>query len=185
MKWQSVAMIISLLIATVLIAGCTEEEILPPRDSIPSDPVLPGQQLVLAGDVTGAGLERGAIDTVDIPVALAPGVKPVDIEKTIIIFADTIKTETLIPVEGYWGDPPQGSWGIVGATNQVGSQNNRLEDKEQIVIRINPRSYIPAKRMIIVVIRSPPGTNPLTIRRVAPSTVTAQGNIFTSPGTVS
>jgi hypothetical protein len=178
-------MLIAILVAAVLIAGCTEEEISPPHDSLSSDPVLPGQQLVLVGDVTGAGLEGGAIDTIDVPVALAPGVKPVDIEKTMIVFADTIKTETLIPVEGYWGDPPQGSWGIVGVTNQVGTQNNRLEDKEQVVIRINPRSYIPAKRMVVIVIRSPPGTTPLTIRRFAPPTISAQGNIFTSPGTPS
>jgi len=181
LKWQPF-IIIGLLIAAALFAGCTDDEGLPPTDSVSVEPVLPGQELVLAGDVTGNGLAKGALDTIDITIALAPGAKPVDMEKISIVYADTIKTETLIPVEGYRGDPPQGCWGILNVINEVGnSSNNRLEDKEQFVIRLNPRSYLPAKRMAIIVVRPPSGAIPLTIRRFAPPEIAADGNLLTPP----
>lgn len=169
------------LIATVFLAGCTDEDQAPPMDSVSVEPILPGQELVLAGDVTGDGLAGGTIDTMDITVALAPGAKPIDMEKISIVYADTIKTETLTPVEGYRGDPPQGCWGIISVNNEVGSSNNRLEDKEQFMIRLNPRAYLPAKRMAIIVVRPPSGSPPLTIRRFAPPEIAASGNILTPP----
>lgn len=180
MRYQPI-IIIAFLIAAVFLAGCTDEDQVPPTDSISVEPVLPGQELVLVGDVTGDGLAGGTIDTIDITVALAPGAKPIDMEKISIVYADTIKTETLIPVEGYRGDPPQGCWGIIGVNNEVGSPNNRLEDKEQFVIRLNPRAYLPAKRMAIIVVRPHSGSAPLTIRRFAPPEIAAHGNILTPP----
>lgn len=177
MKWKPLIIIV-LIIAAVLVAGCTDDEVPPPTDSVSADPVLPGQNLVLAGDVTGEGLAGGTIDTIDITIALAPGAKPVDMEKISIVYADTIKTETLIPVEGYWGNPPQGCWGILNVKDQIGDKNTRLEDKEKFVIRLNPRAYLPANRMAIMVVRSPGSTTPLTIRRFAPPEIAAQGNIL-------
>lgn len=177
MKWTPFIILI-FVIAAVMIAGCTDDEVPPPTDSAPADPVLPGQNLVIIGDVTGDGLAGGTIDTIDITIALAPGAKPVDMEKLSIVYADTIKTETLIPVEGYWGNPPQGCWGILKVVDQVGDKNTRLEDKEKFVIRLNPRAYLPANRMAVIVVRSPASTTPLTIRRFAPPEIAAQGNIL-------
>lgn len=180
MRYQPIIAIL-LLIAVVLLAGCTDEETAPPSDSVSVEPVLPGQELILIGDVTGDGLAGGTIDTIDITVALAPGVKPINMEEISIVYADTIKTETLVPVEGYRGNPPQGCWGILGVNNEVGSPNNRIEDKEQFVLRLNPRTYLPAKRMAIIVVRPPSGAVPLTIRRFAPAEIVAQGNILSPP----
>lgn len=180
MKWKPF-LIIVFIIAAVMIAGCTDEEVPLPMDSVSTEPALPGQNLVLSGDVTGDGLAGGTIDTIDITIALAPGVKPVDVEKISIVYADTIKTETLLPVEGYWGNPPQGCWGILSVIDQIGDKNSRLEDKEKFVIQLNPRAYLPAKRMAIIVVRSPAATTPLTIRRFAPAEIAAQGNILTPP----
>jgi hypothetical protein len=176
-KWQFI-IVTGILIAAVIAAGCTDEEVPAPLDSLSGDPVLPGQVLMATGDVTGDGIAGGTIDTITFAIGLVPGNRPVDIEKVSIVYADTIKTETLIPVEGYRGDPPQGSWGILEVINQVGDTNNQLEDKEQFVIRINPRSYLPSKRMAIIVIRPAMGTTPLTLRRFAPSEIFAQGNIL-------
>jgi hypothetical protein len=179
-KWQPVIVIV-LLLSAVLAAGCMDDGVSEPPESLSADPVLPGQNLILIGDVTGDGLEGGAIDTITFTVALAPGVKALDVEDISIVYADTIKTETLIPVEGYWGDPPQAAWGILNVINQVGASNNRIEDKEQFVIRINPRAYLPAKRMVVIVVRPSSSSVPLTIRRFAPPTIAAQGNILIPP----
>jgi hypothetical protein len=176
-----IILIITLLVAAVFFAGCTDEDLPPPVDTLPAEPVLPGQELVVVGDVTGDGLAGGTIDTIDITVALAPGAKPIDMEKISIVYADTIKTESLIPVEDYWGAPPMGCWGILEVKNQVGDKNTRIEDKEQFVIRLNPRAYLPAKRMAIIVVRSPASGTPLTIRRFAPPEILAQGNILSPP----
>lgn len=176
-----VFIIITLLVAAILVAGCMDEDHPPPADSLSVEPALPGQDLVLVGDVIGEGLAGGTIDTIDITVALAPGAKSIDMEKITIVYADTIKTESLIPVEGYFGNPPMGCWGILNVVNQVGDKNTRIEDKEQFVIRLNPRAYLPAKRMAIIVIRAPAAATPLTIRRFAPPEIAAQGNILTPP----
>jgi len=165
-----------MLIVVVLVAGCTEEA--PPAPPAPAqDVVLPGQVLVTSGDVTGDGIAGGTIDTITFSVGLLPGKKPVDMEKIAIYYADTIETETLEPVAGYRGDPPRGKWGIMSVTNEIGAPNNRLDDKEEFVIRINPWAYLPANRMVTIVVRTPTGT-PLTIRRIAPPTIAAQNNIL-------
>jgi hypothetical protein len=169
-----------LLIVLVIVAGCTDEDAAVPATPA-ADPVLPGQVLVNAGEVTGDGIAGGTIDTITFNVALVTGSKPVDMEKITIYYADTIKTETLLPVNGYRGSPPAGYWGIMGVNNEIGNPNNRLEDKEQFVIRINPRVYLPANRMITVVIRSPGAVTPLTIQRIAPPTISATGNILAPP----
>jgi len=179
-KWQPI-LLAALMILAVLTAGCTEDE--PPAVAPPlsSDVMLPGQELVSVGDITGDGIAGGTIDTITFTVALAPGVKSVDMERFSIFYADTIRTESLIPVAGYHGDPPTGCWGIQTVNNEIGAPNNRLEDKEQAVIKINPKAYLPAKRMVTIVVRTPTGTTPLTLRRVAPPTILAQGNILTPP----
>ena len=104
-----------------------------------ADAVLPGQVLVNTGDVTGNGIPRGTIDTITFTIGLVPGEKSVSLENISVVYADAIRTESLIPVEGFRGDPPQGSWGILDVQNEVGSPNNRLEFEERLVIRINPR----------------------------------------------
>jgi hypothetical protein len=169
-----------LLILLVVAAGCTDEDTGVPATPV-ADPVLPGQVLVNTGYVTGDGIAGGTIDNITITVGLVPGAKPVDMEKISIYYADTIRTETLLPVKNFRGAPPEGYWGIMGVNNEIGNPNNRLEDKEQFVLRLNPRSHLVANRMITIVIRSPGASTPLTIQRVAPATLVAQGNILTSP----
>jgi hypothetical protein len=168
--------VIGLLIAAILMAGCTDTSDNVP-DLPPAEVVLPGQTMELNGFVTGDGIAGGTIDTITFTIELVPGAKPVNMENVTIIYADTIKTETLIPVQGYRGNPPQGCWGILNVIDEVGTTNNRLEDTEKFVIRINPRSYLPANRMVTIVLRPPVGT-PLTIRRVAPSTIVAVNNVL-------
>jgi hypothetical protein len=168
--------IIGILVVVVLIAGCTEEA-RPEQALPPSDIVQPGQVLVTSGDVTGDGIAGGTIDTITFIVSLVPGKGPVDMEKIFIYYADTIETETLEPVAGFRGDPPRGKWGILKVMNEIGTPNNRLDDQEQFVIRINPWAYLPANRMVTIVVRTPTGT-PMTIRRIAPPTILQQNNIL-------
>jgi archaellin len=174
-KWQFF-IVVGMLIFVVLVAGCTEEA--PPGPAPPAtDVVQPGQVLALIGDVTGDGIAGGTIDTITFTVGLLPGKGPVDMEKISIYYADTIDTESLEPVTGYRGDPPRGKWGILNVTNEIGTPNNRLDDQEQFVIRVNPWAYLPAKRMVTIVVRTPTGT-PLTIRRIAPPTILKENNIL-------
>jgi len=169
-------LLIGMLIVIVLVAGCSEESV--PEVTIPpADMVQPGQVLITTGDVTGDGIAGGTIDTITFTLALVPGSAPVDMEKISIIYADTIKTETLLPVDGFRGDPARGKWGIIEVKNQIGNTNNRLEYQEQFVIRINPWAYLPAKRLVTIVVRPSTGT-PLTFRRVAPATILQQNNIL-------
>jgi hypothetical protein len=62
--------------------------------------------LQVCGDVTGLGIPRGTIDTITFTVGLTPEIKSMDIEKRVIVYADAIRTETLLPVEGFRGNPP-------------------------------------------------------------------------------
>jgi archaellin len=168
--------VIGILIVVILAAGCTEEA--PPDLTLPpSDIIQPGQVLMTTGDVTGDGISGGTIDTITFTVGLVPGKGPVDMEKISIYYADTIETETLEPVAGFRGDPPRGKWGIMGVKNEIGAPNNRLEDQEQFVLRINPWAYLPANRMVTIVVRTPTGT-PLTLRRIAPPTILKENNIL-------
>jgi len=181
MKWHYL-IIIGILIALVLATGCTDDDastIPPPQSSM--DAILPGQSLVITGDVTGDGIAGGTIDTITVTVSIAPDKTTVDMEKIAVYYADMIKTETLTPVAGFRGEPGQGEWAIVDVKDEVGNSNNRLEDREGFVLRINPKTYLPANRIVTIVIRAPGDINPLTIRRIAPPTILAQGNILTSP----
>ena len=109
----------------------------------------------------------------------SPGVQSVDMEKIAIIYADAVRTETLVPVMGFHGSPPQGSWGILEVLGEEGISNNRLEFDELFVIQINPRAPIVPRQFITLVIRPPSGT-PLTLIRVAPPSILAE-NILTPP----
>jgi len=158
-----------ILIAAVLASGCTNEENpgpLPP----PADAVQPGQVLMVIGDVTGNGIPGGTIDNITFTVGLVPGKNPVNMENISIIYADAIRTETLIPVNGFHGEPSQGHWGILEVQNIIGNPDNRLEYEERFVIRINPKAPLVPGQFISIIIKPPYGT-PLTIRRVSPYTI--------------
>ena len=164
-----------MLIAAVLIAGCTDEE--PPGSAPDAVNFQPGQVLYTTGEVTGDGIAGGTIDTITFTVGLAPGEKPVNMENLSIVYADAIRTETLVPVNGYRGDPPAGSWGIMQVTNEIGKPNNRLEDKELLVIRINPKAPLVPRQLISIVVKPPSGP-PLTLRRVSPPSILKENNIL-------
>ena len=177
-KWKAV-LAMGILVIVVIAAGCTGEGSQVPAPP-PTDAIQPGQALTAVGDVTGDGIAGGTIDTITFTVGLIPGKGPVDMEKFSIYYADTIATESLVPVKGFHGDPGPGEWGIMGVNNQVGNANDRLEDGEQVVIRINPRAYLPANRVATIAIISP-GSTPLTIRRVAPPVILKENNILAPP----
>jgi archaellin len=175
-KWLS-PLVIVILIAAIIASGCADEEnpgkVLPPADAI-----LPGQVLVNIGNVTGNGIPRGTIDTITFTVGLVPGEKSVNLEQISIIYADAIRTESLVSVEGFYGDPPQGSWGILEVQNEVGSPNNRLEFEERLVIRINPKAPLVPQQFITIIVKLPSDTS-LTIRRVSPPTIIKENNLLT------
>jgi archaellin len=181
-KWPFGFMII-ILIACLITTGCTDEGIPPgPGDVPPPDPIKPGQVLLITGDVTGDGtlggnLVSGTIDTITFTVKLVPGAKSVNMENASIVYADAIRTETLVPVQGYRGDPPDGAWGILDVKNEIGKTNNRLDDQEQFVIRINPRAPLVPRQLMTISVKIPTGT-PLTVRRVAPATIVKENNIL-------
>jgi archaellin len=167
------------LIGCVLAAGCTEE---PPVETVPVFTYAPGQVLYETGDVTGDGtvggtLTTGTIDTITFTIGLVPGQTPVNIEDLSIVYADAVRTESLIPVEGYYGNPPQGTWGVLEVKNEIGNPNNRLSDKELLVIRINPSAPLVPRQLITIGIR-PPAGQPLTIRRISPPTIIKENNIL-------
>jgi flagellin FlaB len=158
-----------ILFVTVLAVGCTDEESQIPEFPV-TDAPLPGQVVVIIGDVTGDGIPMGTIDTIRFTVGLAAGEKSVPLENLSIVYADAIRTETLIPVEGLRGNPPPGYWGILEIKNEIGNPNNRLEFEEQVVIRINPKAPLVPRQFITIIIRPPTGTA-LTIRRVSPPSI--------------
>lgn len=175
MKWQFF-LLTGILIAAVFVAACTEKGTpgtVPGAISV----FKPGQILYSTGDVTGDGVLGGTIISITFTVGLVPGEKPVNMENISIVYADAIRTETLIPVKGYRGVPPVGEWGIVNVINEIGSPNNRLEDKEQFVIRINPKAPLVPRQFISIVVKPPSGT-PLTIRRVSPPSIIKENNIL-------
>ena len=181
MKWQYVWGIL-ILVAMAGAAGCTQEEATAPElRSL----ALPGQQLVAIGNVTGQGqqlggvLTTGTIDTITVRTGLVQGAKAVSMENISVVYADAVRTETLAPIGGFRGVPGQGAWGIMGVENEAGHTNNRLEDHEEFVIRINPKASIMPGQMFTVVVRPLAGT-PLTLRRMAPSAILAENNILVS-----
>jgi archaellin len=164
------------LIAAVLVAGCTDEGTPGPAPEA-VNAIQPGQVLYTIGDMTGSGIPGGTIDSITFTIGLVPGEKPVNMENVSIVYADAIRTETLVPVNGYRGDPPAGAWGIVKVINEIGTPNNRLEDKEQFVIRINPKAPLVPRQFISIVVKPPSGP-PLIIRRVSPLTIVKENNIL-------
>ncbi len=174
--WHGIFLTVVLILAS-LTAGCTDSTPgnLPPVMStqpVPIDTVLPGQALQIFGDVTGLGIPGGTIDNITFAVGLADVHNSVDMEQIGIVYADAIRTETLHPVEGYYGEPPRGFWGIIRVENQVGSPNNRLDNMERFVIRINPTAPLVPRQVITIDIKPPEGRS-LTVRRVAPPSILA------------
>jgi len=159
------------LIAVILVAGCSQ----PAPAPLPPSTIQPGQEIELIGEVTGTGIvsqgiPHGTIDAITFTIGLTPDTMSVNLENLTIIYADAVRTETLVPVEGYRGTPPRGSWGILSVTNEVGKPNNRLEFEEQATIQIDPKAAIVPNQVITIYVKTPAGP-PLTIRRVVPSTI--------------
>lgn len=175
MKWQYF-FLIAVLMTAVLATGCTDET--PPSAEPVVPGVEPGQVLYIVGDVTGDGIPRGTIDTITITLGLVPGAATVNMENISIFYADAVRSETLIPVEGYRGDPPQGCWGILGVQGELGGANNRMEYEEKFVIRINPRAPLVPRQLITISVKAE-GGNPLIIRRLSPATIIKENNILT------
>jgi hypothetical protein len=168
-------LLIGILVAAVCISGCTGDDPAAPKPA--AGPVEPGQVLYLTGQVTGEGVLHGTIDTITLTTGLVTGEPPLNMEDVTIIYADAVRTETLIPVEGFRGEPPQGTWSVVAVNGELGSPNNRMEYEEQFVLRLNPSSPL-VPRQVITIIITPKGTTPLTIRRVSPPTILEQNNIL-------
>ncbi len=168
----------SVFILLVLAAGCTDSSAgnqpLPTMSTlpVPRGTEQPGQILQTFGDVTGQGIPGGTIDTITFTVGLVNSRDSVDMENLTIVYADAASTETLLPVEGYRGDPSKGHWGILRVENEVGNPNNRLDYEERFVIRINPSAFLVPNQFITINVK-PANSRSLTIRRVAPPTILA------------
>jgi hypothetical protein len=165
------------LILLILTAGCSDTSTEAPP--LPTLSTLPVPILQIFGDVTGLGIPGGTIDIITLTVGLIDSHKSVDMEQLAIVYADAIRTETLRPVEGYYGDPPKGFWSITRVENEVGGPNNRLDNEERFVIRINPKAPLVPRQIITIEIK-PPNGHALSIRRVAPPTIQAD-NILLPP----
>jgi hypothetical protein len=175
--WHYVFLTFSLILL-ILAAGCTDSSTDTPIPTLSTLPVphgteqQPGQVLQVFGDVTGLGIPGGTIDSITFTVGLLDVHNSVDMEQLSIVYADAIRTETLHPVNGYHDDPPKGYWGIIRVENEVGSPNNRLDNEERFVIRINPTAPLVPRQMIAIDVK-PSGSRSMTIRRVAPPTILA------------
>jgi len=176
--WHSV-FVISVLLLLTLAAGCldtsTDSPPMPTMSTllIPGVTPHPAQVLQSTGEVIGQGTPGGIIDTIMFTVSLSDIRKSVNLENLGIIYADVVRTETVLPVDGYWGEPPQGHWSIVRVVNELGGPNNLLEQEEQFVIRVNPKAPIVPTQFITIQLKPAEG-NPLTIRRTAPKTIRAE-----------
>jgi archaellin len=171
------------LIILIITAGCTDTSAdVPPLPTMSTLPVRgnnPQEILQGFGEVTGQGIPGGTIDTITFTVGLIDSHKSVNMENLTIIYADAIRTESLHPVEGYHGDPPKGFWSITRVENEVGDPNNRLDNEEQFVIRINPKAPLVPRQIITIEIK-PPSGHSLTLRRVAPPSI-QEDNILLPP----
>jgi hypothetical protein len=175
--WHYVFLAFSLVLL-ILTAGCTDST--PPTPvptlstlPVPHGIVKPGEGLQLFGDVTGNGIPRGTIDTITFTVGLVKSQDSVDMEQLTIVYADAVSSETLLPVDGFRGDPPKGFWGIIRVEKEVGTPNNRLDYEEQFVIRINPSAFLVPNQFITINVK-PADSSSLTIRRVSPPTILAE-----------
>jgi hypothetical protein len=172
-----------LLIVIIFTAGCFDTSSDAQQPSTMSTPRIPGnnpQEILQSfGDVTGQGIPGGTIDTLTFTIGLLDSHKSVDMEQLSIVYADAIRTESLLPVEGYHGDTPKGFWSIIRVENEVGSPNNRLDNEERFVIRINPKAPLVPRQIVTIEVK-PPAGHSLTIRRVAPATI-QENNILLPP----
>ena len=174
MRWQNL-ILAGIVIAIVSVAGCTGEA---PPATMPAVPAIePGQVLYIAGDVTGDGIPRGTIDTITVTLGLVPGQAPVNVEKISIVYADAVRSETLVPVEGFRGDPPQGTWGILAVNGELGGMNNRIEYEEKFVLRLNPKAPLVPRQLITISITTEDGTT-LTFRRISPTIIIKENNFL-------
>lgn len=167
-----------LLVLLILTAGCTDDTA-PAADisAAAYGAVQPGQVLYGLGDVTGDGIPRGTIDTITFTVGLVPGERSVNLENLSIVYADAIRTESLVPIVGLRGYPPAGSWGILEVTEEAGAPNNRIEYDEKVRIQINPKAPLVPRQVITIIVKPPEGPS-LMIRRVAPATIIKENNIL-------
>jgi archaellin len=169
------------LILLILTAGCsdtsTDAPPLPAMSTLPVPGNNPQEILQTFGDVTGQGIPGGTIDIITLTVGLIDSHKSVDMENLTIFYADAIRTESLHPVDGFHGDPPKGFWGIIRVENEIGDPNNRLDNEERFVIRINPKAPLVPRQIITIEIK-PPNGHSLTIRRVAPPTIQGDNILF-------
>ncbi|MDP3396940.1 MAG: hypothetical protein Q8S57_09805 [Methanoregula sp.] len=174
---------ISIILIVLVFAGACTENTAPVQLAEQRSLAPPGQPLVAIGEIIGVGqlggvLVSGTIDTITFKVGLAQGEKSINMENVTIIYGDAIRTETLVPVEGYRGSPPQGAWGIIEVKNEIGNPNNRLDDNEQFIIQINPKAPLVPRQLITIAVQPPFGKS-LILRRIAPSTIMAENNILT------
>jgi archaellin len=172
--------VISIILLLILAAGCidtsTDSPPLPTMSTLPIPGVTqhPAAQILQSsGEVIGQGTQGGIIDTITFTVSLSNLSKSIDMEHLGIVYSDVVRTETILPVEGYWGEPPQGCWSIVRVVNEAGGPNNLLEQGEQFVIRVNPKAPIVPTQLITIQVKPADG-NSLAIRRIAPKTIRAE-----------
>jgi hypothetical protein len=171
--------VIVIIILSILTAGCftssTDTPPVPTMSTLPIPGVTsnPAQILQSTGEVIGQGTPGGIIDTITVKVGLADLSKPINMEKLRVIYADAVRTESVQPVAGYLGEPPQGFWSIIRVENETGGPNNLLESGEQFVIRVNPKAPIVPTQLITIQL-IPAGGTPLAIRCVAPKTIRAE-----------
>jgi len=178
--WHHIFLAFSLILL-IIACGCTDSAPATPVPTlstlpVPRGAVLPDQVLQVFGDVSGSGIPGGTIDTITFTAGLVDSHDSIDMERLAIVYADAIRTETLYPVEGYRGDPPKGFWGIIRVENEVGDPNNRLDNEERFVIRINPTAPLVPRQMITIDVKPPAGRS-LAIRRVAPPTILAENTL--------
>jgi len=182
-EWFTVP-VIFILVLSILTAGCfttsTDTPPVPTMSTLPIPGITssPAQILQSIGEVIGQGTPGGIIDTITVTVSLSDLSKPINMEKMRIIYSDVVRTESIQPVEGYWGEPPQGYWSIIRVENEMGGPNNLLESGEQFVIRVNPKAPIVPTQLITIQL-IPAGGNPLAIRRVSPKTIRAENILDT------
>ena len=171
--------VIFIIFLSILTAGCfttsTDTPPVPTMSTLPIPGITssPAQILQSIGEVIGPGTPGGIIDTITVTVSLSDISKPINMEKMRVMYSDVVRTESIQPVEGYWGEPPQGYWSIIRVENEMGGPNNLLEPGEQFVIRVNPKAPIVPTQLITIQL-IPGGGNPLAIRRLAPKTIRAE-----------
>jgi len=179
--WPIIALI---LCACIIVAGCTDEDTPPPPPApVSGSGAQPGALIRTFGNITGQGVilqgvPRGTIDTVTFSLGLAPGIKTLDLNGTTIAYADSVRTEILTPVQGYFGNPPPGSWGIIDIADQLGGERNmRIDFEEKFVVRINPKVPIIPDQVFTISVRPPEGRL-LMIRLIAPAEIGEQDNVI-------